>query len=229
MNLYFTGIQAPPDQVVKSMETKGWCCRHMAFRQVVYLAANLPSVDAGHGAWLITSPRAARWLLDQNPQKTPPIAAVGQTTHDLLTGFPLVFSQDPPRDAASLGERLQECFEAETRFLFIRGAAARDVLVEALGENRLDILTVYRTEKRTKIDTPYLGGMVYFQAPSTVWDFQEIYGRPPQLVGVIGPATADAVRKLGWRVHFQPSRPELPGLIFEMPGPETFLKNSGHT
>ena len=221
MNLYFTQMDAPDPVVVAALNERGWRCIPMPFREIVLSDEYLAGVE-GFDFIVLSSKNAAKWLLQQmKPQECPPLAIVGRATTELMTGYRLVFDQ-PPANAAELVPRLRKRLADKARILFLRGEKALDTIPEGLGEFSLTSKTVYKTRKIQKIRPIYTSGMVYFQAPSTVTDFSETYRQPPNLIGAIGPTTAKAIQKMGWRIDFQPERPEIKELIRALPHSGTF-------
>ena len=85
----------------------------------------------------------------------------------------------------------------------------RDTIPKHLSKHRLTEKIVYETAKIVKKYPPLnKDGMVYFQAPSSVTDYVAAFSEPPKRIGSIGPTTANAIKKQGWVIDFQPSRPE---------------------
>lgn len=220
MNLFFTQMDPIPGPVVTALEAKGWSCVHAPFRRVVLM--DPPKMDLqSYDCLIITSKQAARWLLGQAYETLPPLAVVGGGTAALLQEHTCLFKDAPPANAAELTARLLEP-ESPRKCLFLRGATARDTLEKSLPSHRLDLATVYRTEKIEKIQPIRGPGVVYFQAPSTVADFWETYRKPPDLIGAIGKTTAAAIHARGWPLHFKPTRPELIHLVEQLPSPQHF-------
>ena len=222
MRLYFTGLDSPGPAIGRALHEIGWQVVHMPFRRAVFLKADLPDPRIYDG-WIMTSKRAVDWFLTQEISSPPRLAVVGETSSHMLRAFPLFFPENIPVNAASLLAGLRTRFPRGGRFLFIRGESALNTIPDGLDGYQLDQLMVYRTEKVEKTHSNYLGGMVYFQAPSTVTDFLEQFGGSPEWTGAIGETTARALQKLNWKVHFRPSRPELRYLVEELPDPKTLI------
>ena len=214
-------MDAPDPVVSQGLESRGWHCMHMPFREVVFSAETLPDLSC-YDYIVLSSKNAARLLIEQTgSQEVPPVAVVGGATSSLLGEYPLVF-QEPCVSAAELVERLRKRLAGNEKILFLRGEKALDTIPSGLGDFSLTPLTVYKTRKIQKIHRIYTSGMVYFQAPSTVTDFSETYRNPPDFIGAIGPTTAKAIEELGWRIDFQPERPEIKELIGYLPEPGAF-------
>jgi len=216
MKLYFTQIDPLAPEQIAALAVKGWQAEHLAFRRVCFKEPDIRLT--GFDAILITSKQAARWLRARRPAELPSLAVVGRTSSALFAPDDLLFGEDPPADARGLVTALRQRFAAGARFLHLRGAATRDTVAEGLADYVLIGAEVYETARLAREYSPLdRGGMVYFQAPSTVADFMDHYPHCPDRVGAIGPATGDAVRAAGWRLDFQPTRPETDCFIAEIP------------
>lgn len=221
MKLYFTQIDPIPTATTKALADKGWRAIHHPFRTVVFDQKVTPTW-ADYDAVVVTSKQAATWLRAQAPTGIPPIAAVGGATHHLLTGFECWFSAAPPANAQALVKALKTRVDSTTiKLLFLCGNHSKDTVPRAFPAGAVDLCEVYATHKLSKVFPPVdAGSMVYFQAPTTALDYFSSYQKSPPRVAVIGPSTAAAVRRLGWTVDFQPSRPETATLIRELPTPD---------
>ena len=216
--LYFTQMDPLDASMIETLARRDWTYAHLPFRRPLYLT---PDWDpTGFDALILTSKRAAVWLLQQKLNQVPPLAVVGETSTALLKGLPLIFPTDPPTCAADLVARLQTFWPQPARLLFLRGHKASSTIVDGLKNHQAQQLTVYRTErickKITALDND---SMVYFQAPSSVADYMDHYPKPPKWVGSIGPSTSEALRVSGWPVHFQPKRPENRHFVAQVPRP----------
>lgn len=219
MNLYFTQIDPVDPHFCDLLSWRGWHCRHLPMRRVV-LSEAAPDWDPdAFDALILTSKSAARWLLKWRLDRLPPLAVVGESTRALLPGKPMLLAGPAPANADALADRLCRHFhQGPARLLFLKGASASDTLAHELQHHVLAEQVVYRTEKLSqKLPTPPMPAMVYFQAPSTVFDYQEIYHNPPTHVAAIGNSTARAVEAAGWHLGFQPSRPETRCFVTELP------------
>ncbi len=223
MKLWFTQIEPPPEWATRALAQKGWQCGHLPFRVIEWVDPG-PVDLTDCAALIVTSKLAARWLMGHaSDGRLPPIAAVGRSTSALLAGRALLFGDDPPPDSTVLASRIQRVFAEPNRFIWLRGDPASPVLAKALATHRLDQKIVYRTTPIPKNFAPLTPPcMVYFQAPSTVTDFQKWQRHPPARIGAIGPATRAALEKLGWNIDFTPSRPEIRILVDELPHAEAF-------
>ena len=226
MFLYFTQIEPPEPETLAVLERKGWQCLHFPFRRAELLEVNPPEPFGQFDALILTSRRAAQWLLAGNYRDLPPLAVVGAATAQLLQDHRLLFPKNPPPNAAALVSRLRKRFSAPARFLFLKGEAAPETLKSELQPHEVTVSTVYRTvpieEKTRPLQQP---AMVYFQAPSTVSDFMERYGKPPARIAAIGPSTAAALSSLGWAIDFQAERPETASFAATLPAAKFFQKD----
>ena len=108
-----------------------------------------------------------------------------------------------------------------------RAEKARDVLPQGLSKAgaKVDCVTAYRTvssgRKKEELDGWIKEGLVdviTFTSPSTVENFVQIMGEdytlPPEVkIACIGPVTAEATRKLGFRVDILQERYTVPALV----------------
>jgi uroporphyrinogen-III synthase len=217
MKLYFTQIDPPETALFQRLEAKGWMPQHLPFRQVEFCGESLVLGD--FDALVLTSKQAARWLLQQPRQALPPLAVVGTASAALLAGHDLLIA-DPPGNAADLAGAIRTRLPTSARILFLRGETAKTTIPLALNDYHLTCHTVYRTRKiQQKVRAIEDPSMVYFQAPSTVADFVEHFAQPPSWIAAIGASTAGTLRQLGWRIDFQPSRPENRFFVAELPQP----------
>lgn len=219
MELFFTQMDPPPPSVVGVLQEKGWNPIHLPMRRESI--SGFEAIDSkGFEAILITSKRGVRWLL-QGPLPPTPVAVVGETSAALLLPQARLF-EHAPANALELARALRQRFDSGSRFLWLRGARAKDTLKQELEGYHLTERVVYETLKiPQKITTLPEPSMVYFQAPSTVVDFRECFGEQPKWIGAIGPTTAEALRRIGWMPHFQPSRPENVIFAAELPPSST--------
>lgn len=221
MNFYFTQIEPPDPVLVAELTRSGWCCHHLPFRETVLLDVDRPDFNQFDYV-VLTSKNAARWLKTRcYPGQVPPIVAVGGSTAALLEDYALApgFLSG---NAETMVAQMRQGLRPGCRILFLRGASSLGVVGEGLAGFQVASLTVYKTRQIQNNHPIYSSGMVYFQAPSTVTDFSETYRLPPTGVGAIGPTTAKAITRLGWRIDFQPERPELRFLAEALPSPEFF-------
>ncbi len=220
MKLHFTQIDPVPKAITMPLEARGWTCVHTPFREVVYLQME-PIDFQSYDCLIITSKQAARWLLKHHEGALPPLAVVGGSSNRLLKEHNCLFGDQPPASADMLVQALLKR-GLPPKCLFLKGANARDVIEQGLPSANLHTVIVYQTQKIKKNHCDYGSGMVYFQAPSTVADFYEMYQKQPELIGAIGETTASAIRDMGWSVDFKPTRPELPFLAQQLPAPANF-------
>ena len=227
MKLYFTQIDPLEDNYRDRLERRGWEYRHHPFREVVFLEVPVPDFSR-YDVIILSSKQAAKWLIRHQVPALPPLAVVGRATASLLESYRLFFDEDAPPDADSLVEALRGRCQPSCRLLFLAGERARDTIPRGLADYPLVQTTVYKTVKLKKNHARYEGGMVYFQAPSTVKDFLRVYREPPDWIGAIGGTTARSLENIGWQVHFKPSRPEVRYFVEELPDPETFEAEHRH-
>jgi len=222
MNLYFTQIDPPGESMAGQLADKGWRLRHLPFRQVIYRDVTLE--PRAWDLWIITSKKAARWVVRRGFENLPRLAVVGAATAAMLPGDHLVFAaENGPANAAELAERLRGCEIGVNRACFLRGDKARPF--PAVGFPVMERV-VYETVPLSQNSTPpETACMVYFQAPSTVADYQRSFRSKPGIVAVIGPSTAKAAENRGWAIDFQPDRPENTCFVREVPPPEYFVKD----
>lgn len=227
MQLYFTQVDPIPPGVNQVLSAKGWQVEHLPLRKVVWEPATPNWADLD--LVIVTSKQAALWLCAHPPPAAwPDLAVVGESTSALLPRQHLLF-ETAPANATELVERLLPRLAPRTRILFLRGEKAQDTIPLALAAFDFRQTIVYRTEKNLEITSPPRSlAMVYFQAPGTVADFLEAFRQPPAFVGAIGPTTARALEAVGWRVDFQPSRPENACFAQELPPPSAMSPKGGH-
>ncbi len=217
MYLYFTQVDPVPPGVNQALTEKGWQVEHLPLRKVVWAPAELNWTN--FDLVIVSSKQAALWLRAHPPTSWPDLAVVGESSSALLPRQHLLFAT-APANAAELVERLLPRLAPRTRILFLRGEMAQDTIPLALAAHDFHQTIVYRTEKNLEITSPPPSlAMVYFQAPGTVADFLEAFRQPPAFVGAIGPTTARALNAVGWRIDFQPSRPENACFARELPPP----------
>lgn len=219
IHLYFTQMDPLPDRFSANLEARGWLPHHLPFRQVVYLLE--PTQLVGYDAVIVTSKQAARWLNRASVLTSQiRLAVVGRASSAELPPEQLLW-RNAPANATQLVERLLMHFPNRSKFLFLRGEQALNTVASGLENHELTQLVVYRCEKVLKKDRLLVSpNMVYFQAPSTVVDYLEVYRHPPKCIGAIGKTTAQAVKQVGWHIDFQPSRPENTCFTSELPSPQ---------
>ena len=224
MNLYFTQMDPPVAAHYRLLAARGWTLQHLPFRRPCFYEPPADLHPAHYDLIILSSKQAAKWLCRYFPPPLPPIAAVGRTTASLLNGYDLWFDDPPPAHGAELVDRLNAELPPGPRLLFLHGHQAKRVIPTGLAAFSPVAQTVYGTEKLLTTFAPLpQKAVVYFQAPSTVADYLEIYGVPPWRIAAIGPSTATALRGLGWEPDFCPSRPETACFIAELPTPTQFL------
>ncbi len=219
MDLYFTQMDPLDPRISELLADRGWVCRHLPMRRVVFSEEPFELDSDAWDALILTSKQAARWLLRKGFERLPPLAVVGESTSVLMGDATMLLPSPAPTDADALAALLRKRFQHKTaRLLFLRGASSAPTLARELRHHKFQERIVYRTEKLSqKLPAPTMPAMVYFQAPSTVFDYQEIYHNPPTHTAAIGKSTAMALKQIGWRQDFQPSRPENACFAAELP------------
>ena len=115
----------------------------------------------------------------------------------------------------------------EKKILIPRAARARDILPEGLKKQgaSVDVVTAYQTiqsdRKKEELSAHIDAGevdVITFTSSSTVTNFVEIMGegfiQPPHVkVACIGPVTADAAVKAGFRVDIRQEEYTMEGLV----------------
>ncbi|CAM2008019.1 uroporphyrinogen-III synthase [Acanthopleuribacter pedis] len=222
MQFLFTQLDPVPIEVRQALQAKGWTVGHLPFRKVVFQPPSEPPDWPHHEAVVITSKQAAKWFADHAPPNAPPVAAVGAATHALLEAADCWFRDAPPANADELVTRLRQRIGTRpTRLLFLCGNKTKATVPDAFPDGECTLYKVYATRKLSKVFPPVApNSMVYFQAPTTALDYFSSFQTSPPRVAVIGPSTAATVRRLGWTIDFQPSRPETAALIRELPAPD---------
>ncbi len=196
--------------------------------------ATSPELEAAFSAWdrydavLLTSANAARELAARarehglDPGRLAVTAhCVGPETAEAAREAGFAVGELPLRgfDAAALAERLLAAGDlGERRYLLPRAAVGRAVLPDALraAGARVDEVVVYRTEPAS-FDAGALADRlasgeldaVLLASPSATRSL--VHGLGPRrealrrsLLVALGPATAEAIRALGFEVGFQP-------------------------
>jgi len=224
MKIYLTQIDPPPRKCLTALREKGWDPIHWPMREVRFGAARPVESVAGYAAIAITSKKAALWFLKQDfPKPWPKLAVVGRNTASLFDGEGAELLCEPARNGTELAADIRKNLAPPAPILFLGGAKVASGLTHGLAGYRLSREVVYET---LRIDAKNRGipnaGMVYFQAPSTIEDFSELYGFRPEKIAVIGDTTRRSLSQLDWQADFQPSRPELDTFVKELPRPDWF-------
>ena len=193
------------------------------------------AADVGSYDWVVfTSPRAVErffvYLHDARSLGEAKVAAIGPSTADALAQHNVVADLLPTQYVAeSLLEALLEQSEAvgqaevdkATRVLIPRAETARDVLPDGLAAAgwEVDVVSAYRTV----VPAPHSDAVallaeaevVAFTSSSTVNNFLDTYGVEalPEVVAVIGPVTAAALRERGVDVAVEAQVYTTEGLI----------------
>lgn len=231
MKIYLTQIDSPPEHCLTILKEKGWDPVHWPMREVRFAPPRQIENLAGFAALVITSKKAARWFLEQDyPRPWPKLAAVGRTTASMFAGEKTGMLCEPARNGAELAANLQTKLAPPAPLLFLCGAKVASGLTSGLAGYRLQLEVVYETLRipANNRQKPR-GGMVYFQAPSTVEDFLNLYDCRPHKIAAIGETTRRRLSQLDWQVDFQPSRPELDIFVDELPPPNGFEGSSSGT
>lgn len=195
-----------------------------------------------HGELLFTSANAVRAfaarLADAGraPAQAPPALCVGPATAEAArrAGFRDVEVPAARADAESLLAALRARGPlAGARLLFVRGAAARDVLPRGLrgAGARVDEAIVYRTEPAA-VDAPALRAALVqgaldalaFASPSAVRRFAALLDEPARraaaacVVAAIGGTTAAALREAGLPPDAEAEHAGMPALVEALAG-----------
>lgn len=221
MKLYLTQMDPIPQTVGALLKRKGWQVLHNPFRQVLFRENCWQDPLTSFDVVLLSSKNAARWLVDHSAsQKIPPLAVVGEATAAIATSSGAALLTEPAPNAKALGITLQKILPAGASILYLCGATVTGDIEEGLKNYLLTKWEVYETQLITGSESAMdPKSMVYFQAPSTVQDFCSRQGFRPLWVAAIGPTTARALEGKGWKVDFQPSRPESLCFAREVPTP----------
>lgn len=219
MELFFTQMESPSVKMTAALQCRDWQPVHLPFREALFFD-HVPVMDLSpFKAIIMTSKNAVRWFLErQFPQPWPEFALVGGGTAQHLGTEGVRLMVPPAPHGEALVKTLRPKVAPQDPLLFLHGARVAPHIPQGFMGYNLMECTVYETRKivPNKALRP-ASGMVYFQAPSSVEDFVELYDFRPQHIAVIGPSTRKRVEQEGWRVDFQPSRPELEVFLRELP------------
>jgi uroporphyrinogen III methyltransferase/synthase len=155
------------------------------------------------------------------------LAAVGRATARALAARRLVADLVPDDETAEglVAAMSVAPATASRRVLFPRAVAAREVLAAGLRRNGWEVTEVdaYRTVPAgaaegvgdEELDGASASDVITFTSPSTVERYAELAGqrRPPPVVACIGPVTADAARRAGFRVDVVAVEHSADGLV----------------
>lgn len=225
MKLYFTQIASIPGAICEQLRTKGWLPLHMPFREVQLEPIDLALNFSKYDLIVLSSKNALTWLTQHTLPAHIQVAVVGNATNASLEPQHRFFKASAPANAADLAAKVCQALPLNTRILLLLGQRARPTLAMALTPFRTEVRVVYHTQRRnTDFTQPERPSMVYFQAPSAVEDYQQLFAEPPTFVAAIGPSTAQQLHQKGWPIHFQPSRPELTCFTAELPQASDFLR-----
>jgi uroporphyrinogen III methyltransferase/synthase len=205
-------------------------------------AADALAVLDGYAALLLTSANAVRAFAaglaraGRAPATAPPALCVGPATAEAArrAGFRDVETPAPRADADALLEALRARGPLEgARFLFVRGASAREVLPRGLREAgaRVDEAVVYRTEPAA-VDAPALRAALVrgeldaltFASASAARRFAALLDEPARraaaatVVAAIGGTTAAALREAGLPPDVEAEQAGMPALVEALAG-----------
>jgi uroporphyrinogen III methyltransferase/synthase len=156
------------------------------------------------------------------------LAAVGGVTARALASHRLVADLVPDDETA---EGLVAAMPASSadrpgrgRVLFPRAVDAREVVAPGLERKGWEVTEIdaYRTVPigpedvgEHELDAASSSDVITFTSPSTVRHYAELAGTrpPPGVVACIGPATADAARRAGFRVDIVAAEHSVDGLV----------------
>jgi len=199
------------------------------------VAAALAALD-GYDALLFTSANAVRAFAERlagagrAPDRAPRAICVGPATAEAArrAGFPQAEVPGERFDADSLLAALREQAPAGRRFLFVRGASAREVLPRGLRDAgaRVDEAVAYRTEP-AEVDAPALRAALVrgeldaltFTSASAARRFAELLDEPARRaaagckVAAIGGTTATALREQGLPPHVEADQAGMRALV----------------
>jgi uroporphyrinogen III methyltransferase/synthase len=215
--LEFPAIRTVPPSSYDAVD--GAIARIASFRWVVLTSSN--AVEA----FLL---RLFDARLDARALATTCVAAVGPATADALRERGIVADLVPPTFTSSalaeaIGRPGREADGDERRVLILRAETAPDDMIEMLERQEwlCEAAAVYRTERdegsvqtgRAAIDEGV--DAVLFTSGSTVRNFVELWGPPPEacVVCCIGPRTAGAAAALGVRVDAVAAEQSVEGLV----------------
>ncbi len=214
LNLYFTQVDAIGDSTRAFLSEHKFKVDHLRMREVIFLPNSVPQEC---DAWILSSKQAAKWLTQHRPHFLKPIYCVGQTTSDILrsAGIRPEWS-DPPANAQALVDRLSHL--EPQRFVFLRSPQSKEIIPSGLEaiNHKVHSLIVYMTETIYIPIELAVNHLVYFQSPSSVYDYIRLEGSQPNWTAAIGPSTRRALEAVGWQADFVPSRPETEHFIKEL-------------
>jgi uroporphyrinogen III methyltransferase/synthase len=198
------------------------------------VAAALDALD-GYDAILFTSANAPRAFAERlgaagrDPARAPRAFCVGPATAEAARGAGFAGAEAPGErhEAASLVAALREQAPGR-RYLFVRGASAREVLPSGLraAGARVDEAVVYRTEP-AEVDAPALRAALVrgeldaltFTSAATARRFAALLDEPARRaaagcrIAAIGGPTAAALRELGLPLHVEARRADMRALV----------------